>query len=271
MIELQAITLIARNEFYRVIRHPLVIVVGVILLVIAYVNGAGGDSLLLSSGLSAGQDVFMQGYGQLIYNVSFICCIMAAFLGVVSMSEEYGKNSFGVILAKPIYRRDVILGKVMGICGFMFLFITLVVVFITAMLILGFRSPDSYIELWRPVGIILALGLESSLVISLTVLVGSVFKNIIGSVSIAITYVYADWFKNVSQYMGMYSIITPKILFFDVINPPNYDNSMAMLFDTLYPFDKWFGDASIYIVLLLVEMTIFVFICCMVFAKQENL
>jgi len=270
LTELDIMNIIARNEFNRVIRHPMVIVVGAIVLIIAYVNGAGGGSILSSIGLSVGQDIFMQGYGQLIYNVSFICCIMAAFLGVASMSEEYGKNSFSVTLTKPIYRRDVILGKVIGLCEFMFLFITLVVVFITTMLILGFRSPDSYVELWRPVVLILALGFESSLVVSLTVLVGSIFRNIIGGISIAITYIYVDWFRNISQYMGVFSVITPKILYLNIINPPNSDDIM-MLFNTLIPFDRWFGDASMYIVLLLIEMTMLIVISCLVFTRQENL
>lgn len=196
---LNAIYLIARNELYRTIQHPLVIIVGVIVLFLAFVNGYG-DSSTLESAYRKGIDGFLLGYCQNEYRILLICSIMSAFLGVLSMAEDRWSHNINVLLVKPLYRRDIILGKFIGLSGYISIFVTVALVFTTFMLILFFREPLSYADLLcRLLAYIFTLSLECSLIVALTMLVGTLFRNVIGSVSVVVIYVYADWFRYVVQ------------------------------------------------------------------------
>jgi len=261
VIESDAIVLVARNEFYRVLKNPLAIIVGVIILFLAYINGIGGASQLSLSD-------FMIGYSQINADTVLIICIMAAFLGVVSMSEERWINSFNVLLTKPIYRRDIVLGKWFGLVGFMILFVTLLMLFTTSMLIIGFNGAPSYPVLFCKLAFyIIVLVMESSLVISLTMLLGTVFKNILGAMSLVMVYLYADWFQGISNYIGAFSVFTPNMLYYKIVSPSG--NVPFELLDTTIPFDKWLGDATPYLIIILAEIVILIFANCLVFNRQD--
>lgn len=264
------IKMIAHNELYYIILHPLVIIVGVILLLLAFINGYGGGSMIDESYFKNGQDSFMQGYNQILYYTIFISNIMAAFLGVISVAKDRWAHSMNVLLTKPIYRRDVLLGKFTGICEFLFIFVGLVLLFTTIMLILCFKEPLSYSELFcRFLSYVIVLSMECSLVAALAMFVGTFFKNILGPVTIIITYIYVEWFWYLAERMGSFSIFTPRMLFLKIINPVNGGN-MDELFNTLVPFTQWLGNAMPYILLLLFVTLAVLLINLYLFTKLED-
>jgi len=49
---------------------------------------------------------------------SQICTITAMFLGVISIVGDRNDNIFKVFITKPLYIRDIIIGKFLGINAF---------------------------------------------------------------------------------------------------------------------------------------------------------
>jgi ABC-2 type transport system permease protein len=260
-LSISNIYFISQNELNRIIRHPLVIIVGIIILLLAYTNGAGGTQVLEHLD-DNGQDGFFQGYSQIEYEISFICSIMAAFLGVISIAEDKWNYSANILLTKPVYRRDIILGKFAGLSEFMLLFITLTMLFTTIMLILCFREPLSYIELaWRLIAYILVLASECSLVITLTMLIGNIFNNVIGAVSVVITYIYVEWFRDLAKYMGDFSFITPVMLYIHIF---------SNLFNTTIPFSQWLNNTILFIIFMILEIGLMLVINCYIFTQLDT-
>ncbi len=130
----------------------------------------------------------MAGYGYVIFT------IIAIFLGATSISYERWNSSINVLLTKPLYRRDYIIGKFIGISAFMLLFNTITLLFIGLIMILFFRGPQSDIEfIWRLAAYIIITTLACSLVIALNMLFGIISKNILMVTAASITYVFFDW------------------------------------------------------------------------------
>ncbi len=264
-----AIFLIAKNELYRTIGHPLVILIGMIVLFLAFTYGYG-NTLTFESAYRDGKDGFLLCYCQNEYSILLICSIMSAFLGVLSMAQDRWSHSINLLLAKPLYRRDIVLGKFIGLIVYIFIFVTIALAFSTLMFVLFFRAPLSYIELsYRLVSYIFILSLECSLIVALTMLVGTVFRNVIGSVSVAVIYVYADWFRYVVNYMGDYSIVMPRMLYHKMADPVSGGYPQE-LFNTLIPFTGWLNDAMPYILLAVLEIVLLVLINCFVFSRLDE-
>ncbi|MDI6897880.1 ABC transporter permease [Methanocella conradii] len=262
-----SVFLVAKNEFYRTIWHPVVIIVGIIVLFLAFVYGYGNTATFESYDE---MDAFLLCYCQSEYRILLICSIMAAFLGVLSMARDRWEHSVDVLLVKPLYRRDVILGKFIGLSGYIYVFVSVALVFSTLMFMLFFREPLSYIDLLcRLLSYIFILSLECSLIVALTMLVGTLLKNVIGAVSVVVVYVYADWFRYIVQYMGGLSIIMPRMLYHKMADPVSRGYPQE-LFNTLIPFTTWLNEAMPYILLTLFEIILLILINCFIFARLDD-
>lgn len=268
------VRIIAENEFKAIAANPLVILVGVIVIFMAFINGYGGyggSSRIDVSYYKVGQDSFMQGLMQIWYNTVFICNIMAAFLGVISIAKERWTRSINVLLIKPIYKMDIVAGKFAGISVFLLIFISLVLAFTTVMLIIFFKEPLSYYELFmRLFAYIIILTGECSLVAALTMLVGSAVNNFIGSIAIVITYIYAEWISPITS-LGDFSSITPGGLLVKMYNPIKTSGYITELFNTLVPFTQWLSDAAPYLIFLLLYLTAILVINCWAFVKVDDI
>jgi ABC-2 type transport system permease protein len=264
---LKSVGLIARNELNRTIFNPIVIIVGVIVLFLAFVYGYGGS---MPSAFSDGQSVFFIAYCQNEYSILLICNIMAAFLGGLSIAQEQWNHSDNVLLVKPLYRRDFILGKFIGLTGFIFIFVSVILVFTSVMQILYLGSPPSYVELlFRLSAYIFTLSLECSLVMALTMLTGTLCRNVMGSISLVVIYLYTDWFKYTTAYMGGFSIIMPHKLYEQMADPFTVGYPQQ-LFNTLVPLTSWLNNAMPYILFTLLEIIILVLISCYVITKSDD-
>lgn len=266
--------IIAENEFKAIAANPLVIVVGVIVIFMAFINGYGGyggSSRIDVSYFKVGQDSFMQGLMQIWYNTVFICNIMAAFLGVISIAKERWTRSINVLLIKPLYKMDIVGGKFAGISVFLFIFISLVLAFTTVMLIIFFKEPLSYYELFmRLLAYIIILTGECSLVAALTMLVGSAVNNLIGSITLVITYIYAEWLSPITS-LDVLSFITPEGLLIKMSNPITTSGYVTELFNTLVPFTQWLSDAAPYFIFMMLYIIAVLVINCWAFAKVDDI
>lgn len=265
--------LIAKNEFNRIVRYHIFIVIGLIVAALAFLNGAGNSINLryldVYDRTFGNIDAFMMGLSGTWTSTTWICCILASLLGIASVAEDKGKNRLSVLLAKPALKSDIIAGKFFGVAGSMLLFIIFILLLTSLMLILYFRHPWSYIELaWRLIAYIGSLTLLCSMVAGLSMLLGVVFNNYLAAIAFSITYLYAEWSWHLGEYLGRdLSLIMPRYLFSKICDP-----SPAVLidiFDTKVHFDSWLINASPYILLMLLEIVIILLISGFILSRQD--
>ena len=67
-------------------------------------------------------------------------------IGITSIADERSKGSFRVLFTKPVYRRDVVAGKFIGISVFMFLLIMLTMALFVSLMIVTYAGPESVID-----------------------------------------------------------------------------------------------------------------------------
>lgn len=113
-----AISRIAHLEFRRAFYNPLIIIVGSFLLFNAIINGMGSRYMFQYFEGEAFDIVTRVGLNNVFYITSIICTIAAMFLGVTSTVGDRNTNILKVVLSKPLYIRDVIIGKFLGISAF---------------------------------------------------------------------------------------------------------------------------------------------------------
>jgi len=268
-INFGSIYVIARNEFKRVINHPLVIIIATILLLLALLNGTGLAHLLPSIEKSEqGKDIFiLYGIGQIFYRFSDYFIIFSVFIGVLSIGEEQSKKSLSVLLSKPLYRRDIVAGKFLGISTFLLIFIILNFVVSSLLVMVFFRQPLSAVEyILRLSSGIVSLFFESMLVLSITMLIGIIFKDLLIALIVATTYLYVDSYSSIIRYLGDLSIISQKYLYITITSGASKFN----LFDTSISYTNWLGTSLPYILLMLFEILAVLLINCIIFARYDE-
>lgn len=263
--------IITQNEVARLSKNMIVWAIAVIVLLVAYLNGVGMHHELLAS----------ESYGEVVDNVSFflngyaetwsdsmaICCVMAAFIGISSISEERVKSTFNVLLVKPLYRRDVLIGKLVGIGVFILGFVILSILFITLALVLNLGEPVPIDQLFtRLIVYALSLTLACLLIAGISMLVGIVCKNIIGAFSIVTTYVYVDWFSGMTDYLGNISMITPHELYSNMFFGLQYIN----LFSVSISVNDWILSVIPRASLMIVELMVVLALGVLVFTRMDD-
>lgn len=265
---------IAWLEFVSVLTHPLILVVGILLIIISFLYGAGNVSnLQQAAGFSTnyGLDVLVLGFGSSWQSISMICTILAIFLGATMIPYERWNNSLNILLTKPLYTRDVVLGKFFGLSGFMLLFNTFALLLLSLLMILFFRGPISSTDfVLRLVAYVLVMTLACSLGIALNMLFGIISKNILFVATASITYVFFDWIWYSDRILGngVLSLITPMNLYNKLINP--IPNGPPNLFNTTIPLQQWLNSITPFLALLLIEMIALLLLEMYIFAKSDS-
>ena len=265
------VIVIAKNEIRNIMGHPILFVVGVILVILAYLNGVGGYHDLVNlekmQNYYSG-DTFFLGFSQTWYSTAMICNILAVFLGVTTIAEERWNNNLNTLITKPLYRRDIVIGKYLGITFSLFIFTALTLLVTALMLILYFREPLSYSEfVWRLSGYILILAFSITLVSGLSMLLGVVFKNYVVAITLAVAYVYAEWFMYLAEYFGNFAILMPRKLYMTICDPTKMLG--VDIFNSNLSFSSWFSSALPYVVFLMLEIAITIILCSYLFTRED--
>lgn len=279
-MSVKAIYSIAKQEFIRVLTHPIVPSVVLIVIFMAILIGAGdvsdlnAISVMNSISNRIGQDVLIVGLGQCWWTMSMLCTIAAVFLGATVIPYERWSNSINVLLTKPLYKRDYYIGKFTGILAFMLLLNTFTILFVGLMMILFFRGPESDTEyVWRVIANIVVSTLSCSLVIALNMFFGTLSKNILFVTTISITYIFFDWIWYSNRILGWLSNYTPSSLNSMLVGPlpPSaLTGGQPALFNTLVPFDKWFMGAAPFLIILFIELLFLIFAGIYLFSRDDN-
>lgn len=262
--------IIALNEINKIISHPLLYVIVLIVLVIAILNGLGYSHIILPElDRYANQDVFLiHGMGQIFYNLSLYSTIFAVFIGVLTIGEERFNGSLSILLSKPLYRRDIVLGKFVGTSVFLLLFILIEYLVSAFLVMVFFREPLSIQEfILRSFSNILILYFECSLTLVITMLFGILFKDLLVALIASITFLYVDWYTTLIQSFSVFKIISPHYLYLTIIS----GNSQGILLDTSFPYNDWLSATLPFIVLMFLEIIVFLLINCSLFSKSDEL
>jgi ABC-2 type transport system permease protein len=269
-LNMRTIYKIARLEFVRVMIHPIVPVACLIVLAVALLDGAGGVTVLRKVG--NGEAALIFGLSQSCGPISIICTVMAIFLGATMIPYERWKKSLNVLLAKPLYRKDYLLGKFVGLSAFMLLFNTFALLLVSLAMIVFFKGPESGFEFtWRLAAYILVLTFTCSLVIALNMLFGLIAKNILFVTAASITYVFFDWIWYSDRIIGsdIIALVTPINIYNKLLNPFQSGLSLV-LFNTAVPLGQWLDAIAPFLALLLIETLVLLLVEIHIFSREDT-
>ncbi len=270
-LNLRPFLLIAQNEFKKIIGHPLIFVFTGILVLIAVLNSIG-----FAGGLSWFEqimegDVFIKvGMSQIFWNLSMYCTFAAMFIGLISVAGDRTNGSMGVLLTKPLYKRDVIAGKLVGISAFIIILVSMTFIISSLLIMLFFRAPLSLMDFFiRLFTIIILLFFECSLAAGIAMLISILFKNLLDAAIIVASILYVDWYAQINVYLGDFSFISPSSLYNKIFHATP-DLHFSGLMDTSIGFMAWFNAASPYIELMVLYVIVVYLVNSYVFARSDG-
>jgi len=261
------IFMVAKNEFSMLLRNPIVTIFGVLMMVFASVYAMGGSVTFPRFQIGDHDFVFFYvGIGNFYWMLSMFFAFFSMCIGISSIADERSNHTFSVLFTKPLYRRDVLAGKFLGIGIFMLFALVLVFSLLTSFIIIVFGGPSSLAELVLRMGTFaFVLYLSCIFTLGLVMLLGIIF-NKAEALVISLAYISFEWLTPtglIPQSLGDLQIISPMILFVFASCRPGNDLLMTTL-----PYDIWLANALPFIVLLLAEVVIVTLINCMLFTRE---
>jgi ABC-2 type transport system permease protein len=256
-----AINLIARNEFANIIRHPLVIITIVALCAIIIVNGAGSHWLLFVLKNMGIKEVFMLGVSNAFTNTSVVLSFLALCLGIISVAGERSNGSLRVLLTKPLYRRDVIVGKYLGINAVILTLATFTLMISVASIMVSYGGPESPQMILSMAFYIFLLYIFCSLMSGLMLLVSILFRDISMALILSMSFLYLVWFVDIPMSLQNVWMVSPVLQYFTVANG---------LLTPQSSFIQWFENALPWIVLMIFETIIIFLMNCFLFNREES-
>lgn len=272
---MKAVYEIAKREFIRILVHPIAMFAAIVLIVVILLNGLGEAHYTQESSSTASQpgwDTAVSWFTSTWWALNVVCTIMAAFLGATSILYEKWNNSLSVLLSKPLYRWDFILGKFTGLSLFMLVFNTFVLLLAGFSTVMFYKQPQSDLEFaWRLIAYILILSLGCSLIIALNMFFGVLSKNILVVTSASIIYIFYEWVWSSGNLIGNLSNYTPLQLYYKLICPFIIPGDPIPLFNTLVPFDRWFSAILPFLAILLIELSALLLAGIFVFSREDKI
>ena len=258
--------MLAANEFRRQIGHPVTIAIFVLLVALALANGLGSIKVLPVFETWMSGDVFIGvGLSQEFFNISQYCSVAALILGLLSVAGDR-KRVLGVLLTKPLHKRDIVAGKFLGLSAFLLVLISVTYLLVAVLITVAFRGPSSMEELvLRLVALILALFLECSFLAAVGMLIGLAFSSLKEAIIVGVTYLCIEWFSN-AMFMSLLKYLSPYWVYFKIISATD----TIKVFDTLVPFGEWCRAALPYAALMVAGIVVVFVLNCIVIARTEE-
>ncbi|AFC99898.1 hypothetical protein Mtc_1142 [Methanocella conradii HZ254] len=268
---MNALLVVARNEFSMVARNPIIVLFMGLMVVYTLVNDLG------VIGTIRGYDMPIDYARAILSDVGFVNPFMGGFfvlltlcLGVVSIADERSKGSLGVMLAKPLYRRDLILGKLTGIAALLLLLMTITFVSFVSSLIVVYGNIGSMMEVIIRMSLfIFLLFAYCCFTLGVVALFSILFSK--GAALVAsLAYFCYEWYS--------YGFIAPSDPFFGALRRfdpvqifwnPLINVKGSGLQDTALPLGEWINYSWPYITLLVLYVIIIMLVDSMIFNREE--
>ena len=207
-----ALNLIARSEFSKIARHPVVAITVGFLFFLIFINAIGCQYLLPQFKLTGHQEVFSQGWLNTEVPTLQILTFLSLCIGVISISGERTNGSLRVLITKPLYRRDIITGKMAGIVAFLVIINLFVGLLNISLIMIFYGGPDSVFEIFN-IGIYtLIMSLFCALITGIMILSAIVFKGLSESLLFAASFLYLTWnVEFMPGSLGIFRLVNPVI------------------------------------------------------------
>jgi ABC-type transport system involved in multi-copper enzyme maturation permease subunit len=267
---MSSILRIARHQFSDIVRQPLVIIIICILFVLSILNGAASESLLHNADhyLLDGNDHFLSvAMSNTLYHTSILLSALSMFIGILTIAEERFSSSLGVLLAKPVYRRDILAGKFIGLSIFLLILTIAVILLCVSSIMVFYSGPSSTGEaIMRISSYIAVLFLNCTLTLSIALLIGVVFKNIVEVLIFSGIFLCLDWYYTLPQFMAGFKAIIPAGLYFTILDGVNNN----YLFNTSVDYGTWLNAAFPYVIFLCTAIVSVFLFSCYVFNLEDG-
>lgn len=265
---MSVILLIAENEFSRIIRHPVVILTACLLFVIGALNGVASAHFIPLSDrlLNDGNDHFFSiSMSNTLTDAATLLFILSMFVGVLSVIEDRFKGSINTLVVKPLYRRDIVLGKFIGLSGIVLLFMIVDVLICTSSIMVFSRGPLDFQDfLLRMPAYTIVLLLGCLLTMSITFLIGTVFKDLFTTLALSGTLLCFEWFV-VPARLGSLKLLNPVNFYYLIID----GNGVAYIFETKNSFSMWLSAAFPYAVFMALVIIAILIFTGFVFSRED--
>lgn len=260
---------IARNEFSLIVRNPIVYLFGVLMLVLACTAAMEASTVVPRVGnLDRAGTIILYGAGNPFFLTSMLMMFVATCIGVMSVANDRSRGTLRVLVTKPLYRRDVVLGKVLGTGAVLFLLAMLSEAFIVSLLLVFVGDPGSLGELIIRTGTFAVLLFAGSMFTLTLVMLFGIVLGKAEALVVAACYISFEWLAPsfiVGYLPDSLKIINPLHLYIEATRAARND-----LFVSTIPYDVWLGNAMPYIILLFAEILGLVLINCMAINRIES-
>ncbi len=268
--------LVALNEISTMLKQPLVIVIICFILILAAINGLVSTYKFsfCDEEIEKGIDpILFVGIRNLFSFSTLLLSILSFSIAILSVAEERSRGSIRVLMTKPLYRRDYIAGKYLGLSLLIVLLVCIVVAINASAIMIFYGGPMSMGELVvRLASYCLILSLYCIEMMGIAMLIGVYFKNLYHILIISATVLCLEEMSSIplilQNTLGDLLLIRPWKLLCRIISPTN--RSFFTLLDTSVPFMAWLGEALPYIVFLLVLVLLLMLMVCYVFNNEES-
>ncbi|WP_174591117.1 ABC transporter permease [Methanocella conradii] len=275
------ITLVAFNELSMMLKQPLVILITCLMFLFAALNGvASADQLpRFYDYIEQGRDPLLAvGISNTFYVSSLLLAILSFSIAILSVAEERSGGSIRVLITKPLYRRDYIAGKYLGLSLFIVLLVAVVVLINASMIMVFYGGPISISELaLRLFFYTMVLSLYCIEMMGIAMLIGVFFKSLYQVLIISTTVLCFEKMFSVPVFLiklqntplGDLLLFRPWLLLCKIISPGTGASSGAVLLDTVVPFSTWLSEALPYMVFLLALIVVLALAICYIFNSEE--
>jgi ABC-2 type transport system permease protein len=270
---MKAVFAVAKNEFSRIAINQITIVFIGLIIIWAIINTIGYSGTWEKiqqhpDFVSHMETFYTLGISNFFYKLSMLFAFLSMCLGIITIANERSTGSLGILTAKPLYRRDIIIGKFVGLSAFLLLLMVLVTILFVLPLMIFFETPTSFTDfLFRMGSIIIVTFLNCSFTLGIVMLFGIAFSKAEALV-LSLAYIATEWLSengNILYYLGNLKIIDPGMLQMYAFGLGNN----FILYIDLPSLNSWLSYSMPYIVLMMAEVLIIVMINCMLFNREE--
>jgi|WetSurMetagenome_2_1015567.scaffolds.fasta_scaffold255174_2 ABC-2 type transport system permease protein len=263
---------VAQNEFLLMSRNWITIVFVILIVIWATVNTMGYSNTWERiqqhpNFVSQMNTFYTLNVSNFFYKLSMLFAFLSMCLGIISIANERSNGSLLILTAKPLYRRDIIIGKFIGMSILLFLLMIFATILFIIPIMIFFESPPSLSDfVLRMSSILIITYLNCSFTLGLVMLFGIILSKAEALV-ISLAYIAIEWLSggNILNYMGSIKIIDPGTLQTFAFG---LDNNF-ILYMSPPSFIAWLINATPYIVLMIAEVIIIILINCMLFTREE--
>ncbi len=261
---------VAENEFALTIRNPVVPVFLALLLLIFVIIAAGSSALMIRSGAPGGPVYAFLTFsiGNSYYPTYLVMITLSVCLGVFSITDERLNGTLNTLLCKPLYRRDIICGKFLGISGFIFLSMLFAISVLTSLTLIIFPAAGYGIIdiVERVASYVIVLFLTCSVTLALTMLIGIVLKKPALSLAVSLTMAFIILYPDPLKLLGPAEILIPWHLLANILY---LRMGMQLFFPSVLYWD-WLINSLPLIALLIVEIILVLLANCILFNREES-